>query len=476
MRRVNKGNKYNGIKAGVWYTIGNMLIKGIPFLTIPLFTRLLTTDDFGIYNTYISYENILSIAIGLGISGSIKVAKFDFKENFDRYVSSVFQLLLVVGGICLLLINTIFTLIDISNIWMSTLVLNLLVIQSIASAIYGIMGCKYVIEGQYIQNLVIAFVMTGINVGTSIFLCFFFLSGDRSTARITGTAMGTICVAMYILFLQSRKAKLKRYKAANKYALRLGMPLLPHQFSVSLLSQCDKIMIQAMVGNSEAGIYGLAVNITMVLSVIMTSIDNAWTPWFYSLLGKKDYKTLIRKNNLLIIFFMYISCVFLLIGPDIIHIMTESDYWDSIYAFIPLTIAVFLNFMYIFSVGVEYFMKKTGYISTTTLICMGTNIVLNYFMIKKFGYIAAAYATCISKLLLFILHYIRCKKLLTEKVISLKYLLGTLLIVCITGSCTALFINYLLIRYLIIAAITLTIIIISKKSGILDKFIKKSLL
>lgn len=472
MRRVNKGNKYNGIKAGVWYTIGNMLIKGIPFLTLPLFTRLLTTDDFGIYNTYISYENILSIAIGLGISGSIKVAKFDFKENFDKYVSSVFQLLLVVGGICLLLINIIFTLIDIPNIWMNVLVLNLLIIQSIASAVYGIMGCKYVIEGQYIQNLVIAFVMTGINVGSSIFLCFFFLSGDRSTARITGTALGAICVALYILFSQSRKAKLKRYKKANRYALKLGIPLLPHQFSVSLLSQCDKIMIQAMVGNSAAGIYGLAVNITMVLSVAMTSIDNAWTPWFYSLLGKKDYKTLECKNNLLIVFFMYLSCVFLLIGPDIIHIMSEQAYWDSIHALIPLTIAVFLNFMYIFSVGVEYFMKKTGYISTTTLICMGVNIVLNYFMIKKFGYIAAAYATCISKLLLFILHYIRCKKLLKEKIISFKYLVGTLLIVCIVGVLTELFASALFMRYLIIAITTLLAVIFFKKTGALKEFLK----
>ena len=58
MEKIEK-NRYNGIRAGLWYTIGNMLIKGIPFLTLPLFTRLMSTSDFGIYNTYISYDCFL---------------------------------------------------------------------------------------------------------------------------------------------------------------------------------------------------------------------------------------------------------------------------------------------------------------------------------------------------------------------------------------------------------------------------------
>ena len=40
----------NALKAGVGYTIGNILVKGINFLTLPLFSRLLTTAEFGVYN------------------------------------------------------------------------------------------------------------------------------------------------------------------------------------------------------------------------------------------------------------------------------------------------------------------------------------------------------------------------------------------------------------------------------------------
>lgn len=49
--------KQNSIKrAGVGYTIGNYLIRGLGFLTVPIFSRLLSTADYGFYNTYTSYE------------------------------------------------------------------------------------------------------------------------------------------------------------------------------------------------------------------------------------------------------------------------------------------------------------------------------------------------------------------------------------------------------------------------------------
>ena len=169
--------------------------------------------------------------------------------------------------------------------------------------------------------------------------------------------------------------------------------------------------------------------------------------------GEIKYYKLKEKNNFLVVVFMVLTSGSLLVGPDIIHVMTEQEYWYSIYAFIPLTISVFINFMYIFSVGVEYFCKKTGYISLTTLICTIANVILNYFLIIQFGYIAAAYATCLSKLFLFILHYIRAKKLLTEDIVSLKCLNINLFVVCLTGILTIIFIDNIFVRYLFIGVL-----------------------
>ena len=64
MDNINK----KAVKAGIWYTIGNMLLKGCIFLTLPIFTRLLSTSDFGIYNTYMAYEGLITALLGLGLT------------------------------------------------------------------------------------------------------------------------------------------------------------------------------------------------------------------------------------------------------------------------------------------------------------------------------------------------------------------------------------------------------------------------
>ena len=218
-RQRKNARQYNEIKAGLWYTIGNMLIKSIPFLTLPIFTRLLSTADFGIYNTYISYESVLGIILGFGISGTIKIAKVDFKDNFEQYISSILRFLLLVGGVSLVIANFIGFLWVPENSWLNPLILNVLVLQSISTAIYGVMSCKFVIEGDYIRNLSMAFIMTGINIGSSLLLCYIFMSSNRAEARILGTCIGAVVTAICILVSQSRKAGLIRNRVCSRLSV-----------------------------------------------------------------------------------------------------------------------------------------------------------------------------------------------------------------------------------------------------------------
>ena len=78
MAQKQSGGK--AVKAGIGYTVGNMLVKGITFLTIPLFTRLMSTESYGLFNTFNSYMAILTIFIGLALHASIKNAKYDFGD------------------------------------------------------------------------------------------------------------------------------------------------------------------------------------------------------------------------------------------------------------------------------------------------------------------------------------------------------------------------------------------------------------
>ena len=70
-------------KAGIGYTIGNVMVKGINFLAIPIFSRLLTTEEMGLYTVFAAYEAVLFVFIGMALHSSIRSAKYEFEGKID---------------------------------------------------------------------------------------------------------------------------------------------------------------------------------------------------------------------------------------------------------------------------------------------------------------------------------------------------------------------------------------------------------
>lgn len=93
--KININN--HNTKAGFFYLFGNLFNKAIAFITIPIFTRLMSTSDYGIVNTYMSWVTILSVIVGLSLGNSIRNAHVDYKNDMDGYLSSIFFLSLILN-------------------------------------------------------------------------------------------------------------------------------------------------------------------------------------------------------------------------------------------------------------------------------------------------------------------------------------------------------------------------------------------
>lgn len=167
MNSVKQLNKKAG-KAGVWYTIGNILLKGCLFLSLPVFTRLLTTNDFGIYNTYMAYEGLITAVLGLGLYGTVKNAKLDFEDKFEQYLSSVLSLSLLFLTVVLFISNLLY---PIYGPWLgfSRFVVNCLIFQSFSSYLIFFYGAKLNIEFKYKSYIAISCFNTIGNILLSVF-------------------------------------------------------------------------------------------------------------------------------------------------------------------------------------------------------------------------------------------------------------------------------------------------------------------
>ena len=89
--------------ASIWNLIGTFLLKGITFLSVPIFTRLLNQHDYGLVSTYNTYISLGGIVIGLSLNTSIANARIDFSKEFSNYLTSLTK-----ASFCIFLIEFLF--------------------------------------------------------------------------------------------------------------------------------------------------------------------------------------------------------------------------------------------------------------------------------------------------------------------------------------------------------------------------------
>ena len=446
-------------KAGAWYTISNILLKGCVFLTLPIFTRILSTSDFGIYNSYIAIEGIFTAIVGLGLYSTVKNAKLDFKENFDKYLSSILSASVLMLVFVLALVNSVFIFTD--NIFgYNQLICNCLVIQSYGSFLLFFYGSKLNIEFKYKSYVLLTAFNTIFNILCSILLILFVFPNERYYGRIIGSAIPLIiigiCVSVYIF----KKGKTLFNKKYWKYGLMMGIPLVPHVISQSLLSQFDRVMIQGYCDSSKSGIYSYIYTLCTITYVIASSLDNAWTPWVYMKLKDHKEEEIKEKSKDYIKLFLICTIGFICIIPEVMMLFADQEYWGGMDLLIPLSVANFFIFLYLLPVGIEYYNKKTGIISVGTILATILNCVLNIIFIRLFDYKAAAYTTLFSYFALFILHCVFAKKYGFYKAYNIKNIIKYILMligvsVIVQGS---LYINQyvsIIVRYVIVFVILL---------------------
>ena len=440
--------KYNILKAASWYTVGNILIKGVSFFVLPVFTRLMNTHEYGVYSVYTSYLMIFETVILLGLSSTVALAKYAKEVEYESYISTILAIPALLTFACMGIVNICipFT----GNILsMDAVLWNCLFVTAGTGAICNIIGAKLVIEGNYKLFMISSAIQTIGNVAISLLLAYtVYKSHDVHLARVFGNTVTSIICAIYLLLATKTKITLKKINV--KYAFAWGIPLLFHTVATVVLTQSDRILIRYLDSYSSAGIYAVATTIITIPMVLQQSLHQAWTPWFYGKLDKREYQQIQWLNNRYIILYGAIIAAFMLLAPDIIHLFTEESYWPCIYSLVPLSISVFAELLYGIPTSVEYYNKKTTMIMKATLITVILNIILDIIFIKAFGYHGAAYATALSKLVLFIMHYIFARKIDSNHLFSNKIVIIAICFLAVLNVVIVLTLDWFILRYILL--------------------------
>lgn len=462
---VNNDAGSKALKAGVGYTLGNILVKGITFISIPLFARMLTVADYGVVNTFSAYVSIFSIIIGFAMHTSIKNAKIDFAENIKGYISSL-TIVSWISLVMFLVISIFFArpLAELLSLAPSFLV-PLLVVESFAMTMITYYNCVLSIDYRYKDYILISVLYSIIGIGLSVLLIVTVTTENRWMGRILGTLISSILVTVIIFFRIYKAATPKINITYWKYALKISLPIIPHGLSQIVLAQFDRLMINSVSGSVEAGLYSFSYNIGTIFQVVANSLDTAWTQWFFDQMTKKDYAS-IKKVAVIYQFVVSIGAVSLMmISPELIVFMGGEKYVDSIVVVFPVVLAMYYSYVYYFPASIEYYYKKTNYIAVGTMIAAVVNILLNWFFIPKYGYVAAAYTTVFCYFIYYIFHALLSKKVHGSLIYDMKMQIGMIIAVtCIM--CIGLFFKgNVFARYgiLVLELIAVIVFVINQK-------------
>ena len=440
--------KSKAVSAGMGYTLGNILIKGINFLTVPIFSRMMSTDEFGVYNVFLSYDAILSVLIGMALHSSVKSANIEYKKKIDEYVSSVSLIYILNACICWIIAA-------IGAHYFSSLLnipfvaVLLLVAFSTSSAIIQLYNEKISLQYAYKNYLKVAFTNSIGNVFISLVLIKTCFSTHKDIGRIIGATITVLIIALWILFDFYRKSKPKFSKKYWSFGIKYCLPIIPHGIAQTLLGQFDRIMSAQMVSVSAAGIYSLAGNIKLILTVISTSISSSWSTWFYEKIEKGDSREIQMRAGQLVSVFTILTLGLIMISPEMIDVLGGTAYASGKYVAVPMICDAFVLFLYNTIVPSEYYSKKTIYIMLGTSVAAVLNVILNYIFIQVFGFVAAAYTTLAAYIVYLILHLVISKKLMGYFIVTPKVLLLNAFLVFTTSVIGLYFIDNIGARYIL---------------------------
>lgn len=455
------------VKAGLGYTIGNILLKGINFLSVPLFSRIMTTEEFGVYNVFASYDAIIYMFVGLALHSSVKNADIKFEDKTDDYVSSI-SLIYLINTALFFIIVAVFErqLTD----WLDfpSIVLFAMILYSFGTSIITLYNNRISLQYAYKKYLIIAGINSIGNISFSLILMLTVFRNRHELGRILGSTAIIFSLAIIVLFSMYRKARPRFNLEYWKYGIKYSLPIIPHGLSQVILSQVDRIMICSIVSGSAAGIYSLAGNVQLILTIISDSIITVWVTWFYERMKDSDEKSIQKRSISLVILFMIMVIGVLAIAPEAIFILGGTKYDSAKYVVIPMILSAFMIFLYNVIVPSEYYTEKTLYIMGGTIIAAVINLIGNYVFITQYGYIAAAYTTLFSYVCYVLLHAIISYKLVKFHVIPLSKLLLIVLIVVACAVIDIVFINHILIRYLMGGLVICSALLVLVKDNNID--------
>lgn len=386
------------------YLTGNILTQAISFLSIPIFTQFLDPAGYGVLNLYNSFITLFAVFFTLNTFDGLARYSYEKKKDTKEFFGSN-----------IILTCAVFTVMSIIFITFSSQISNLtslpksLMTTYIPVVFYTTIHVFFnqlylpLEESKKILKLNTMFTIVSFIFKVSLLFVF----KVKYLGVIYGIVITDILFSFLIIFDLRKHVKFAFSMKHVKYILSYALPLIPCALSAIILAFFDKIMISKINGHASTGLYGLAYNIGMLMSVVYRALLlNAWNPKYFDYMNSKNYQQHDKDVGNIFIIISLFAISLILFAPPLGVVISNSKFHSGL-NIIPLIVLgyTFEAVAYVYLRNTN-FAKKTTYTSVVLIFAGVLNVVLNAMFLPKYGYKVGALTTAVSYLFMAFLSWV----------------------------------------------------------------------
>lgn len=386
------------------YVSANVINSAIPFLLLPVLTRVLAPAEYGLVTMFTTVMSVLAAFTGLSLHGAVSVRHFDSNTDHPRFVGACLALLAASTSLVLLLVwllaGPLSRWVEIPEGWLLVAVL-----ASAAQAIVQIRLVIWQVKGEVWRYGLFQILQTTLNLALSLGLVL--LLGMGWEGRVLGISMAVFLFAGLALYgLQNRA--LVRWSLRADYlraALRFGVPLIPHAMGAMMMAMSDRFIVTHLLGIDVTGEYAVGVQMGMIVGVLADAFGKAFSPHLFAQLKGRNSSSgirIIRQCSVAFLAFLVLALIYVGFLPYFYPFIVGERYRDSLPIAQLIGLGNAFMGMYYVIAGFLFFFERTVLLAKLTLTVGVLSIVLTYSLVEKLGVVGAAWTYVLIQLVFFL--------------------------------------------------------------------------
>jgi O-antigen/teichoic acid export membrane protein len=387
------------------YGLGGLVSRILAVFLLPLYTRYLSTSDYGQIETLIALVTVLTIVLQFGISSAFFRFYFDAADAAGRR----------------LVLRTSFWF----TMTMATLGLAVVVAfaEPIAQWLFGDAGAANLVRASgvslwaqmnyaqltnlfRVEERSVAFVLASltnifVTVGATVLLVVVLDEGPLGV--IVGNFIGTLIVYLALLGYRREQLGLHVSGPLLREMNHFGLPLVPSALLLWVTNFSDRFFLVKLTDTSEVGLYSVGVRIASAMVLLLTAFRMAWPAFAYSISNDDEAKrTYAWVLTYLVLVTTWIATALTLLSPWIVEWLAAPKFASASRVVGPLAFAaVSFGGFIVISIGIGR-ARRTQFNWVITGFAAAVNVILNLTLIPPYGMMGAAIATVVAYTVMFV--------------------------------------------------------------------------